>query len=132
MSLRSLSALRLPLLALILFAGLTAEGKEYHGNTRSHVFHRSSCQYYSCRNCTAQFETAQEAIDNGYRPCGLCEPTSAPRKSSKTAPYVGNTNTHKFHRTSCRYASCANCTAKFKSREEAIAAGYVPGGCCNP
>lgn len=48
------------------------------------------------------------------------------------ASYVGNTNTYKFHRMSCRYATCKNCTAKFVSREEAIAAGFRPGGCCDP
>ena len=58
----------------------------------------------------------------------------APRaeETKVDTPYVGNTNSHKFHRDSCRYAGCANCTAKFKTREEAIQAGYQPGGCCNP
>ena len=46
--------------------------------------------------------------------------------------YVGNTNTYKFHRMSCRYSGCKNCTAKFKTREEAIAAGYRPCGICEP
>jgi hypothetical protein len=46
--------------------------------------------------------------------------------------YSGNTSTHKFHRHTCRYASCRNCTARFATREEAIAAGYRPGGCCDP
>ncbi|HET8772948.1 MAG TPA: hypothetical protein VFP80_04125 [Thermoanaerobaculia bacterium] len=46
--------------------------------------------------------------------------------------YVGNTNTHKFHLSTCRYAGCKNCTARFKTRKEAIEAGYRPGGCCDP
>ncbi|HEX8155343.1 MAG TPA: hypothetical protein VF698_19575 [Thermoanaerobaculia bacterium] len=46
--------------------------------------------------------------------------------------YAGNTNTHKFHRRSCRYFDCPNCTAKFKTREEAIEAGYRPCGTCSP
>ncbi|HEX2060731.1 MAG TPA: Ada metal-binding domain-containing protein [Thermoanaerobaculia bacterium] len=49
----------------------------------------------------------------------------------KTA-YVGNTKTHKFHRASCRYASCKNCTAKYATREEALADGYRPCGTCDP
>lgn len=48
------------------------------------------------------------------------------------AAYFGNTNTHKFHNSTCRYSHCKNCTAKFKTRQEAIDAGYRPGGCCNP
>ena len=46
--------------------------------------------------------------------------------------YTGNTNTYKFHRLSCRYAGCKNCTARFKTREEAINAGYRPCGICEP
>jgi len=46
--------------------------------------------------------------------------------------YAGNTNTHRFHERSCRHFSCPNCTAYFATREEAIDAGYRPGGCCNP
>lgn len=46
--------------------------------------------------------------------------------------YSGNANTHKFHRLSCRYAACANCTAQFATREDALASGFRPGGCCDP
>jgi hypothetical protein len=46
--------------------------------------------------------------------------------------YVGNTNTHRFHRATCRYAGCKNCTARFNTRKEAIEAGFRPGGCCDP
>jgi hypothetical protein len=44
----------------------------------------------------------------------------------------GNVRTRKFHRASCRYAGCANCTARFTNREDALAAGFDPGGCCAP
>ena len=46
--------------------------------------------------------------------------------------YRGNTKTYKFHKQACRYFDCANCTAKFATREEAIAAGYRPCGTCEP
>jgi hypothetical protein len=46
--------------------------------------------------------------------------------------YVGNTNTHRFHLASCRYAGCKNCTARFTTRDEAVQAGFRPGGCCDP
>jgi methylphosphotriester-DNA--protein-cysteine methyltransferase len=106
-------------------------GEAFRGNTRSHVFHQSSCRYYACTNCTAKFDTAREAIEAGYRPCGVCNPAEE-REVRSDAAFVGNTNTHRFHRNTCRYAGCANCTAKFQTREEAIAAGFRPGGCCDP
>ena len=43
-----------------------------HGNTRSFVFHRPSCTYYDCRNCTAELETIEEALRAGFRPAGCC------------------------------------------------------------
>ncbi len=50
----------------------------------------------------------------------------------KTLVYYGNVRTKKFHRPSCRYYNCGNCTATFNSREEAVQAGYVPCKTCNP
>ena len=46
----------------------------YHGNVKSHVFHRSGCRYYNCKNCTAVFQSREEAIAAGYRPCKVCKP----------------------------------------------------------
>lgn len=46
--------------------------------------------------------------------------------------YHGNTNSYKFHRPGCRHYGCRNCTAIFKSREEAISAGYSPCKICKP
>jgi endonuclease YncB( thermonuclease family) len=46
----------------------------YHGNVRSHVFHKPSCRYYNCKNCTAVFQTREAAIAAGYRPGGICKP----------------------------------------------------------
>ena len=47
-------------------------------------------------------------------------------------PYHGNVKTKKFHRHGCRYYSCRNCLANFKTREQAIKAGYYPCKVCNP
>ncbi len=116
----------------ILVGGVFA-AEPFRGNTRSRVFHQSSCRHYACPNCTAKFATVREAKENGYRACGICEPDGPARRSSdSSAAFVGNVKTHKFHRQSCRHAGCPNCTAKFDSREEAIQAGYAPGGCCDP
>lgn len=50
------------------------QGLIYHGNTRSHRFHRPGCRYYNCRRCTAEFTSQQEAIAAGYIPCKVCRP----------------------------------------------------------
>lgn len=46
----------------------------YHGNTRSGVFHQSTCKDFNCKNCTIGLSTREEAINSGYRPCGMCRP----------------------------------------------------------
>jgi hypothetical protein len=121
-------------LILIVLSSSTSAAEPFRGNTRTRVFHQASCRYYACSNCTAKFATTTEAVENGYRPCGVCEPGGSHRETrfAGEAAYVGNTKSHKFHRKSCRYSGCPNCTAKFSSRDEAVAAGYAPGGCCSP
>lgn len=46
----------------------------YSGNTNTYKFHEKSCRHYSCKNCTAHFATREEALEAGYRPCGVCDP----------------------------------------------------------
>jgi len=46
----------------------------YVGNTNTYKFHARTCRYAGCKNCTAKFATRKEAIDAGYRPCGVCDP----------------------------------------------------------
>lgn len=46
----------------------------YHGNVKSKKFHRPSCRYYNCGNCTATFNSRGEAIQAGYVPCKICRP----------------------------------------------------------
>lgn len=43
-----------------------------HGNTNSHVYHNSGCQYYNCKNCTSNFSSGDEARKAGYRACQKC------------------------------------------------------------
>ncbi|HEV7767400.1 MAG TPA: hypothetical protein VGQ76_20535 [Thermoanaerobaculia bacterium] len=126
------SRTRLLAVVLLFVATLLSAEAAYRGNTRSRVFHQSSCRYFHCKNCTATFGSAAEAVREGYRACGECRPGERSNVKESESSYAGNTSTHKFHRSSCRYASCRNCTAKFASREDAIDAGYVPGGCCKP
>lgn len=107
-------------------------GAAYRGNTQSKVFHQSSCRHFTCKNCTVLLGSVDEAVERGFRPCQVCRPGGSSAAAAVDAGYSGNTNSRKFHESGCRYFSCKNCTAKFKTREAAIAAGYVPGGCCNP
>lgn len=44
----------------------------------------------------------------------------------------GNTRSKVLHKAGCRHYMCRSCTAVFKTREEAIAAGYRPCRRCKP
>ena len=46
--------------------------------------------------------------------------------------YIGNLNTHKFHRPSCSTLPKESNRIYFDTREEAIADGYIPCKRCNP
>jgi micrococcal nuclease len=52
--------------------------------------------------------------------------------ASGATVYHGNVKSKVFHHPGCRHFNCKNCTRVFKSREEAIAAGYRPCGGCKP
>lgn len=120
--------------ALLCAHVLAAPTALYHGNRSSRVFHGPSCKYYNCANCTVTFSSVTEATQAGYNPCGICKPAGTMRPLAQTGSggYLGNTQSQVFHRLSCRYATCKNCTMSFKTREEAVASGYRPGGCCKP
>ena len=125
---------RVAIAVAMLAALFLGAAEPYRGNTKSQVFHQSSCRYYACKNCTATFGSVSEAVKRGYRPCGTCRPGGGETQNvtSGESAYSGNVSSRKFHRASCRYASCKNCTAKFETRREAIDAGFTPGGCCDP
>jgi micrococcal nuclease len=46
----------------------------YHGNMSSMAFHQPDCKHFNCKNCTVPFNTRDEAISDGYHPCGMCRP----------------------------------------------------------
>lgn len=127
-----LRAVRSALFVTLLASAITGVAAEYRGNRESRVFHQSSCRYFSCKNCTVVLASPEEAANRGFRPCGVCRPSAERETRPAEASYSGNSSSRKFHRSGCRYYSCKNCTAKFKSRDAAIKAGYSPGGCCNP
>ncbi|WDP91603.1 MAG: thermonuclease family protein [Desulfobacter sp.] len=51
-----------------------AAASAYRGNTSSRVFHRPSCRYFNCKNCTRVFSHRDTAIAKGFSPCGICRP----------------------------------------------------------
>ena len=48
----------------------------YIGNKKSHVFHRSTCSSASSMSekNKVEFSSRDEAIEEGYKPCGKCNP----------------------------------------------------------
>jgi len=54
----------------------------------------------------------------------------------QTTPYgfVGSNQSHKFHRLTCKYADAINSYSRvtFKTRREALEAGYAPCNVCRP
>lgn len=42
--------------------------------TRSQVFHQSGCRHFNCKNCVDVFKSRKQAVDAGFRPCGMCRP----------------------------------------------------------
>jgi len=44
------------------------------GNTGSLVFHSSGCKFSKSKKCTAVFNNREQAIQEGYKPCGICKP----------------------------------------------------------
>ena len=46
----------------------------YIGNINTHVFHSPSCRSLPLEKNRVYFETRDEAVDGGFRPCGQCNP----------------------------------------------------------
>lgn len=70
----------------------------------------------------------REAVEKNI---GLWGVTAVPTPSGN---YIGNANTKKFHRPDCKWAAEISPSHRvyFKTRDEAIKAGYVPCKVCNP
>ena len=65
-----------------------------------------------------------------YRPSGVM--AQAVRADAGTDAFRGSVSSHVFHATTCRYAACVSCTATFRTRDAALAAGFRPCGICHP
>ena len=44
-----------------------------HGNYKSMRYHHPDCRFYNCKTCIRTFNSAAQARDAGYSPCGLCD-----------------------------------------------------------
>lgn len=119
----------------------TATGKCYHTGTCKHI------------SKSGTPITLEKAIDLGLKPCSVCNPptlTDTKDSNSKALTksaadsvgatatsfeYVLNTNSKKFHYSTCASAkkiSDKNRATSSLSRDELIAGGYSPCGNCNP
>ena len=83
---------------------------------------------------TPRVSSAQEPDDG---PCqavitGSAALAIAGATAQTSTEYHGNTQSNIFHGPSCRYYNCAHCTKIFKTRQEAIDAGYRPCKVCHP
>ena len=69
---------------------------------------------------------------NGYRTEN--SKPAEPDNAVKTADYIGNSNSHVFHKPSCSSANTIKeeNRVSFKSREDAVKSGYTPCKRCNP
>ncbi len=79
-----------------------------------------------------------ETITFGDVPAAEEAPDVAPdaglndRDIDEDTYYIGNTNSNKFHRVECKYLPAEHNQVKFKTREEAVEAGYSPCSICQP
>ena len=51
-----------------------AESAAYIGNRKSGVFHRPTCQNLPSSRNSIPLDSREQAIKEGYRPCGNCKP----------------------------------------------------------
>lgn len=58
--------------------------------------------------------------------------TNPTEDESQPGTYIGNLNSHVFHRPDCSGLPAEQNQVAFSSREEAVAAGYTPCGRCDP
>ena len=52
--------------------------------------------------------------------------------AADAAEYHGNIRSGIFHKSSCRYFNCRYCTAKYRTREDAMENGFRPCKVCKP
>jgi endonuclease YncB( thermonuclease family) len=46
----------------------------YKGDASTNLFHKPGCRYYGSKLCVAEFDSREEAIEGGFKPCEVCKP----------------------------------------------------------
>jgi len=118
----------LSVMFLIASTGLVmADGGKFVASKGSDKFHTADCPIG--KNIKAEnkvsFDTAQDAVKAGYKPCQKCDPLAG-------EGFVASKNSDKYHVATCAMAKkiTADNLVKFKSEEEAAKAGYKPCQLC--
>ncbi|MCE7698576.1 MAG: hypothetical protein K8E24_006980 [Methanobacterium paludis] len=123
-----------PVLVLILILGVVGiSGCVSSDNNTTPVTNNTTNTSYASTP-VAENTTATTAQNNATASDTSNVATPASSKTSASAAYIGNSNTHKFHLASCHYVSKMNSENKvyFNTRQDAINAGYTPCKVCNP
>ena len=59
---------------VLLIVSLAKAADSYHGDVKNKIFHNADCRDFNCKSCVEIFETREDAIEIGYRPCKKCKP----------------------------------------------------------
>ena len=81
---------------------------------------------------TPAAEPAKEKAGAVTPPAKASDAKAGAAKTATSGDYHGTTTEKTFHKPGCRYYNGKNATAIFKTREEAIKAGYKPCKICKP
>lgn len=86
---------------------------------------------YSIGNLAKQiYKELQEEAEEPFRYFVEQQSDVNPGSLPRTGLLRGNTGSRLFHRPDCKFYEGKECTARFVSREEAVAAGYKPCKLC--
>ena len=96
---------------------------KFIANKRTKVFHAEDCQYVQNISKKDIFNTSEDAISEGYKPCKSCKPCNV---------YIGNKNRKVFHMADCQYVQNISEKDIFNTSEDAISEGYKPCKSCKP
>lgn len=73
----------------------------------------------------------QRRGERGSRADSQCAP-QARQKGKKASYFHGDKVSHVFHAPDCMDHECNTCIVPFKTRKQALRAGYRPCGVCDP
>ena len=90
-------------------------------------------------NTVNGYRTGSEVESNSEMPDAISGDETKPAAPSETSPsitaeYIGNSNSHIFHKPDCSSAKNMNKSNRvtFSSRDKAVSQGYTPCKRCNP